>query len=72
MPFIEPKEGFTDYWSGYYSTRPHIKSYIIESFNKLSALKTLFVNTMLVYNNQSLDIKNRQKEFVLDFNKDID
>ena len=35
MPFIEPKEGFTDYWSGYYHTRPHMKGNIIEAYTKI-------------------------------------
>jgi hypothetical protein len=37
----EDKAG-TDFWTGFYSTRPHIKAYITHTFHQIQSLKTLY------------------------------
>lgn len=57
MPFIEEKGIWTDYWSGYYATRPHLKGNILETFCKIQAVKTMFVSAVLKNSSDSLNLK---------------
>ena len=39
-PYNEPFEGYEDFWTGYYSTRLHLKRYIRHTFNQIQSFKT--------------------------------
>lgn len=43
LPYYEQYQGWNwnDFWTGFYSTRPHFKAYITHTFHQLQSLKTL-------------------------------
>lgn len=46
LPYNEPKEKYEDFWTGYYSTRIHLKRYIRHTFNQIQSFKTLLAIEM--------------------------
>ncbi|CAI2376267.1 unnamed protein product [Moneuplotes crassus] len=42
LPYNEPKKDYEDFWTGYYSTRLHLKRFIRFAFNQIQSFKTLF------------------------------
>lgn len=43
LPYQEPFYGWNDFWTGYYSTRMHMKRLIRHVFNQIQSLKSLLV-----------------------------
>ena len=58
LPYQEPFYGWDDFWSGYYSTRLHLKRVIRNVFNQIQSIKTLLVIRAIQSNNNSINFRN--------------
>jgi hypothetical protein len=67
MPYQElwPGWSWNDFWTGYYSTRLHMKRYIRDTFNKLQSVQSLLAIKAIDSNNGSVKLK-AEDEIVVD------
>ena len=58
LPYQEPFYGWDDFWSGYYSTRLHLKRSVRHVYNQIQSAKTLLVIRAIEKNNNSINFRN--------------
>lgn len=61
MPYIEPNGWATDYWTGFYTSRPHLKQLVFQVHHEIMATKVLMVNAFLAHNNYTLKLSSEQE-----------
>lgn len=67
LPYVEPQYSWSDFWTGYYTTRPMQKQFTRYVFNRLQSTKTLFALSTLHDNDYSIDFDGAHKS-----SKDLD
>jgi hypothetical protein len=55
LPYEEPWNSWEDFWTGYYSSRLHLKKFIRYVFNQIQGTKTLLAVQAMRSNNGSVD-----------------
>ena len=72
LPYIEPiQETYTDYWSGYYYTRPNLKNNIRDVFNRMVGVKSLFVTSALSSNENNLNFSEENRSQLREINEKL-
>ena len=61
LPYREKYDGWDDFWTGYYSTRLHLKRNIRHVFNEIQGTKTLLAINAIVSNNESIKLSGKEK-----------
>lgn len=59
IPYIEPKTwggSGTDFWTGFYTSRPHLKGLVFEVYNEIMATKIYVINAILHVNHYQLNL----------------
>ena len=62
LPYQEPLSSWEDFWTGYYSSRLHMKHYIRDIFHKLQSTKSLLTIKAVQANDGSIEFSQEMEE----------
>jgi len=71
LPFQEPFTGWEDFWTGYYSTRLHLKRFIRHVFNDIQGTKTLLAIRAIAKNGNSINFDSDLSKVIDGINNQI-
>jgi len=61
----------SDFWTGFYTSRPHLKGFIFHVHNEIIATKVLMVNSILRKNSYSLTLTKELEYFLHTMNNNL-
>ena len=71
LPYQEPWYGWDDFWTGYYSTRMHLKRNIRYMFNQIQKMKTFLAIRSVQKNNGSVKFSEELERLIDETNQHI-